>query len=215
LLGSLEASPLKYLPGYGYLTGMTRAHKDQLSTDWPPAFCNGIDCPKYTVISQTKDYEIREYEMSQWVSVNQKGISWRESQYALFMKLFKYISGENQEKKKVAMTAPVIDRIIPGQGPACEDDFTLSFFVSPSAGTPPAPSDPTVKLAKMPKMRVYVRAFGGYAMFSFDTWAQQASTLVNAIGDTSKYHTDFYYTAGYDSPARLFNRHNEIWFIAK
>ena len=43
----------------------------------------------------TQDYEIREYEQSDWVSVSQKDISWKQSQYSMFMKLFKYISGEN------------------------------------------------------------------------------------------------------------------------
>merc|ERR1712127_951283 len=215
LLVCVEASILHYIPGMGYLTGSNRDHKQQLETTWPPAFCNKLDCPKYTVIEQNKDYELREYEVSNWVSISQKDISWKQSQYSMFMKLFKYISGENKDKKKITMTAPVIDRIIPGQGPACEDDFTMSFFVSPTEGAAPQPSDPTVSLTELTKQRVYVRAFGGYAMFSFDPWAAQAAKLAEAIGDTSKYHSESYYTAGYDSPARIFNRHNEIWFIAK
>ncbi|XP_065926133.1 heme-binding protein 1-like [Magallana gigas] len=46
-------------------------------------------------------------------------------------------------------------------------------------------------------------------------WIKEAIKLGQAIGDTSKYHTEFSYTAGYDSPFRFLNRHNEIWFIAK
>jgi hypothetical protein len=30
---------------------------------------------------------------------------------------------------KVEMTAPVTVRVIPSQGPFCEDNFTISFFV--------------------------------------------------------------------------------------
>ena len=28
----------------------------------PPAFCKGLDCPKYTVLNTTATYEIREYK---------------------------------------------------------------------------------------------------------------------------------------------------------
>ena len=58
-------------------------------------------------------------------------------------------------EKKIAMTCPVIVRIIPGQGPACESNFTMSFYVSPSEGTPSAPSDPTVSISKLPALQAY------------------------------------------------------------
>lgn len=60
----------------------------------------------------------------------------------------------------------------------------------------------------------FFRSFGGYVRDIKD-WIKEAIKLGQAIGDTSKYHTKFSYTAGYDSPFRFLNRHNEIWFIAK
>lgn len=212
-VGTLEAGILRYFSP-GYWTGEDRDH-EPVENVWPPKFCNGIGCPKYTVIETHTDYELREYVMSKWVSTNAKDISWKQSSYTLFMRLFHYIGGDNAKGEKVAMTAPVLMRIIPGQGPACENDYTMSFFVDPSAGQPPQPKDSTVKIIETKKQRVYVRSFGGYAMWSFKPWAAQARKLGQAIGDTSKYETSYYYTAGYDSPMKLFNRHNEIWFISK
>uniref|UniRef100_K1PU94 Heme-binding protein 1 n=1 Tax=Magallana gigas TaxID=29159 RepID=K1PU94_MAGGI len=60
----------------------------------------------------------------------------------------------------------------------------------------------------------FFRSFGGYVR-DIKEWIKEAIKLGQVIGDTSKYHTEFSYTAGYDSPFRFLNRHNEIWFIAK
>lgn len=44
-------------------------------------------------------------------------------------RLFKYIGGENEEKKKIEMTTPVRSLVTPSDGPFCESKFTVSFFV--------------------------------------------------------------------------------------
>ena len=44
-------------------------------------------------------------------------------------RLFKYISGSNEGKSKIDMTSPVTVQTSPGQGPACESDFLVSFFL--------------------------------------------------------------------------------------
>lgn len=38
-------------------------------------------------------------------------------------------AGNNEQQQKVEMTAPVTVRVIPSQGPFCEDNFQISFFV--------------------------------------------------------------------------------------
>lgn len=55
------------------------------------------------------------------------------------------------------MTAPVLTMITPGQGPACENNFTMSFFMSPEVKTPPSPTEKGVFPQDMPQMKVYVR----------------------------------------------------------
>ena len=55
------------------------------------------------------------------------------------------------------MTAPVLVRIIPGQGPACEDDFRTSFYMAPKVSDPPKPTNPNVTLSSLPAQTVYIR----------------------------------------------------------
>lgn len=181
----------------------------------PPKFCKKLDCPEFKVVKTTPDYEERIYSASNWVATNLTGLDYNSAQYTMFMKLFKYISGDNSKKQKIDMTVPVTNRIIPGAGPACESDFIMSFFISPSVAEAPLPSSKDVYLHTSSEMHVYVAQFGGFAM-SYDTWREHAEQLGAALDkDGLTYEQEYYYTAGYDSPYTLFNRHNELWFFKK
>lgn len=46
----------------------------------------------------------------------------------ILQKLFGYISGGNAANAKIDMTAPVLTKVEPGQGPTCESTFTVSFY---------------------------------------------------------------------------------------
>ncbi|XP_038052882.1 heme-binding protein 2-like [Patiria miniata] len=178
-----------------------------------PEFCRHLECPKYTMDYQTKDYEKRSYPLSMWVSTTIIGVHYDKASQEGFDKLFSYISGHNSENKKIAMTAPVIDRVIPGQGPDCADNFTVSFMVpfelQPNA---PQPMDKTVFLSTIPAHQAYVRSYPGFSNEA--KFLSEAEALANALNATQSYDSSFYYTAGYDSPFTILERHNEIWFFA-
>ena len=44
---------------------------------------------------------------------------------------------------------------------------------------------------------------------------REAEALTKALPASAQYEKDFWTFAGYDSPFKLMNRHNEIWLIAK
>ncbi|KAL3853410.1 hypothetical protein ACJMK2_016950 [Sinanodonta woodiana] len=187
-----------------------------VDVQWPPAFCHKLKCPYYDLLESTKDYDLRSYKYSMWVSTNVAGIDFKQATYEAFMRLFKYIQGNNEKGIKIDMTVPVTTKLIPGQGPACERNFTMAFYVDKDMGLPPRPNDTRVFITRTPdNFTVYVRSFSGFTP-SEESWTKQAEALYNALSNKGlTFETDFYYTAGYDSPFKIFYRHNEIWFLKK
>merc|ERR1711920_1177792 len=191
LYGVMGGNALRLVPGFGE---QKEALSPVPSGFSPPWFCHGIDCPPYRVLpSNSSAYE--------------KGTS------TGFMCLFKYISGANEGNQKVEMTAPVSEYITPGQGPFCEDHFTVSFFV-PYAfqGKAPAPTASDVTIEKRPAMTVYVASYSGFS--DINKLRAAASDLGNELEKEGlAFDTEHIWYAGYDSPFRLFNRHNEVWLV--
>lgn len=182
-----------------------------------PWFCHDLDCPQFTLVKNMTDMGIehRRYDSGKWASTVVTSTSYEKAVATGFWRLFKYISGANEESKKIPMTAPVITRVQPSQGPFCEDNFTISFFVPfDFQADTPAPSDETVFLQELPATDVYVASFAGFATGGI--YLDKAAEVVKALEDAGEgIRTDYFYTAGYDSPFRLRNRHNEVWILAE
>lgn len=183
--------------------------------DAKPWFCHDLECPAFTTVRNVSaEVQQRTYEPAKWVSTVVKGVKYDKAVATGFWRLFKYISGNNEQQQKVEMTAPVTVRVIPSQGPFCEDDFQISFYV-PAAfqAAPPTPSQEEVFIEERPAFSAYVAAFGGWA--TGDKYLQIAADLTAQLEDGGvAIDTDHFYTAGYDSPFRLRNRHNEVWILA-
>ena len=95
----------------------------------------------------------------------------------------------------------------------------MSFYLPPSITNPPSPNDQKVWIKRKGTFKVYVHSFDGYAM-SQKTWVKHVKMLQRMLdrdGLSGQYHRheEMYVTAGYDDPMKLFNRHNEVWLVAK
>lgn len=134
-----------------------------------------------------------------------------------FMRLFKYIEGENVKKQKIPMTAPVAVIIQPSQGPFCKSNFTVNFFVPFEDQTDPAePTNKDVFISTQPKFCAYVIAYGGYSnVDDIQKYSKELDEALVKDGLEDTFRKDVFFYAGYDSPFRVFDRHNELWFIKK
>ncbi|KAH3827998.1 heme-binding protein 2-like [Dreissena polymorpha] len=174
---------------------------------------SGVERPPYTVVDSRDGYEERKYVAAKWVSTTVESMTRQSAVSTAFQRLFNYISGENDLKTKVDMTAPVATRIVPGAGPNCESTFTVSFYIPPKhQKSAPAPTRNGVFIESFPQMTVYASGFGGFA--DDGHWVEHARELSEKLKQKN-IHREFYFTAGYDSPFKMSNRLNEVWFVKK
>ncbi|GMH05546.1 hypothetical protein Nepgr_007386 [Nepenthes gracilis] len=182
-----------------------------------PAPCSRIECPIYDVIHMGNGYEIRRYNTSLWMSTSTlQDISFVEGTRTGFMQLFNYIQGKNEYKKKIEMTAPVLTKVVPSDGPFCESSFVVSFYVPKvdQADPPPAKG---LHAEKWNHKYTAVRQFGGFV--SDSDVAEEAAALQASLAGTDWYatikknqnSTSVYTVAQYNSPFEFDNRVNEIW----
>ncbi|XP_074008551.1 heme-binding protein 2 [Numenius arquata] len=160
--------------------------------------------------TMAKDYELRQYETAKWVSTVIRGETQKEAMRQGFWKLFHYIQGKNEKEMKIDMTVPVTCLVKSGG-----TDFKISFFVPfEHQDSPPQPTDSDVFVEERKAAAIFVRSFGGFA--SPEKYAEEAEALARILRNRGQpFHEDFFYTAGYDSPFKLFNRHNEVWYFKK
>merc|ERR1711973_160358 len=133
-------------------------------------------------------------------------------QYKMFMKLFRYISGVNKEQEEVAMTAPVLTslKLLANNQVTKEMCF---YMEKKHQANPPTPVDPDVKIVTNKEFTVYVHRFGGYAMKDAVNIREAQKFAEVLDNDGVEVDKSFFYTAGYDSPMKFWNRRNEIMYL--
>ena len=116
-----------------------------------------IETPKYRVIKQLGNVEIREYPEMVLAQTSLKKSDYDEEGNNGFRTVASYIFGGNQAQQKIAMTAPVIMKM---------GDTASMSFVMPSEYSIqdlPTPSNNKVKLVQQSSKILAVVRFGGYS----------------------------------------------------
>lgn len=128
--------------------------------------------PPYQVIQTLEnDFEIREYADQIWA------VTLADDQDRGFGLLFRYISGANDEGRKIEMTAPVVTGVAEGR--------PFIAFVIPEGfdleGTP-RPQDERVKIEVVEGRRMAAVRFSGYAT------EESQKRHLSALNETLKAH---------------------------
>ncbi|KAF6720124.1 Heme-binding protein 2 [Oryzias melastigma] len=180
------------------------------------SFCTeSKECLEYELICKTDEYEVRHYSPTRWISTDAEAYFMGVGAAMAFRRLFQYITGANEGGVQMEMTAPVLVKIPEDSkmwGPAI---YTLNFLL-PAAyqEVPPAPTNDKLYFTEMPHMNVYVRSYGGW-MLSIDSRSHTYLLTAELERVRAAYNHSYHYGVGYDSPLKLLNRHNEVWYVAE
>ncbi len=177
-----------------------------------------IEEAEYTVLLKDETLEIRQYAPSivAEVIVND---NFEDASNKAFRKLFKYISGSNSSRSKIAMTAPVsqesqsekIAMTAPVGQRAAEQGWAVSFMMPASytMDTIPLPEDASVKLREVPAYRAAAIRYSG--TWSEKNYNKQLVILNNWIDQNKLEATGMPLWARYNAPfTPWFMRRNEI-----
>lgn len=183
---------------------------------------NNVDSAPYSLLKadETLKIEIRNYESMVLVSADMSG----DGRNSAFRKLFRYISGENQGAKEIAMTAPVFMNGDQPSGQGTEiamtapvlmnnqDGKSMMSFVMPKDFTlqnTPKPKDPTVLVSEVKNYKVATIQFSG--TLSESNVAEHTKILQDWMKTAGYIAISAPVEAGYNGPMTLpMLRRNEI-----
>lgn len=182
-----------------------------------------IEEPAFEVIKTEGDVELRHY--SPFI-IAETFIKEAKSRNAAsntgFRRLFNYISGDNSNQEKIAMTAPVIqadekakgvkiDMTAPVQQKQTDNGWQIAFVLPDNftMDTAPIPSDPTIKLRQVePRTMAVLRFSGRWSDKNIRKHEDLLLTQLAAMDLRLIGETEF---AAYNAPFALpFMRRNEV-----
>lgn len=172
----------------------------------------------YKVLKTSGKFEIREYAPHILAETIVDG-NLEEAGSKAFRRLFRYISGANRSRAKVAMTAPVsqekagekIQMTAPVGQQRAQDKWAVSFTMPTSytLETLPAPDDPQITLRLVPARRMAAVRYSG--LWSEKNYLQNRSELESWIRERGLTVTGDPVWARYNPPfTPWFLRRNEI-----
>ncbi|XP_061534487.1 uncharacterized protein soul5l [Phycodurus eques] len=180
------------------------------------SFCTeSKECLQFELVCKTDEYEVRHYTPTRWVSTDAEAYFMGVGAAMAFRRLFQYITGANEAGIQMEMTAPVLVKI-PEETKMWEPAVYTLNFPLPQAyqDKPPAPTNDKLYFTEMPEMDVYVRSYGGW-MLSV-TSRLHAHLLTKELERVrAAYNRTYHYGVGYDSPLKLLDRHNEVWYVSE
>jgi hypothetical protein len=130
-----------------------------------------IEAAKYEVVKKDNKFEIRDYAPHILAETVVEG-DVKDAGNNAFKRLFRYISGDNRSRDKVAMTAPVsqqpmrekIKMTAPVGQRRVQEKWAVSFMMPASytLETLPEPEDPNITLRQVPARRMAAVRYTGF-----------------------------------------------------
>jgi hypothetical protein len=167
-----------------------------------------IEEANYNVVVKDDQFEVRDYSAHVLAETLVDG-DLEEAGSKAFDRLFRYISGDNQSRNKVAMTAPVsqerarekIKMTAPVSQQRVQEKWAVSFMM-PAAyrlETLPVPSNPAITLRQVPARRMATVRYSGFwseARYlehktALESWIREKGLTVSGDPVWARYNPPF------------------------
>merc|ERR1712107_580476 len=208
-----------------------------LSGDDQPGEVNGdYEQVPYTTLKKFDGYEMRQYPSVKWVCTDvtykmerDDSLSRDTNDFNLIKMVQEMMSGKawkNKPENKMFETFQVHfwgEQGAGGGGDDCsgaeQDEVAIggdgqqADVLLPQQEAPGQPTYSAVKIEQNKEFTVYVHQFGGYAMSDSVNLreARRFAEVLKSAGE--EVDTELFYTAGYDSPMKFWNRRNEVMYL--
>ena len=179
-----------------------------------------LEEPRFSVVGSAGDLEFRRYEPYLVAeTVVDQGADRNKAANAGFRRLFGYISGDNEVQAKISMTAPVrqqpastkIKMTTPVRQTPSPAGWAIAFIVPSEFDETnvPQPTNPAVRIRKVPEQLVAVVRFSG--RWSDSNVERHQAQLAAGLAAAGVKSMGDMVTAFYNSPFSLpFMRRNEV-----
>merc|ERR1712212_853410 len=199
LLASASAAP--------QLEGLANIFKALAGDDEAGETNGDYEQVPYTTLKTYNGYEMRQYPSVKWACTEvtyrmeqEAGDAGDADQFNIIKAMTEMMSGSNWKNKPENKMFMKLFRYISGVNKEHQ-------------ANPPTPVDAAVRIESNKEFTVYVHQFGGYAMKDAVNVreANKFAEVLRSAGE--EVDTSTFYTAGYDSPMKFWNRRNEIMFL--
>jgi hypothetical protein len=159
----------------------------------------------YEVLEEHGRFEVRRYP-EHLVAETEVGGPFELAGNLAFPRLARYIGGHNRSSRTVAMTAPVVQEQAPGTR-----RYVVGFVMPADVGAEelPEPTDPTVRLRRVPAGTAAALRFSG--RWSKGSFEKRAAQLLAAVAEAGLEVDGPVRYARFDPPwTPWFKRTNEV-----
>jgi hypothetical protein len=163
-----------------------------------------VEQAKYEVLKKIGNMEIRRYPRLVVARVDGYGDGG-------FNLLFRFITGNNQQKSDIAMTAPVVSEQIAMTAPVLSETGSLAFIMPEdyTLETTPEPLDHRVKIAEVPERVVAALRFSG--RWSNSIFKKKSNELLAELKNAEVKVAGQVFSMRYNGPyTPWFLRRNEV-----
>jgi hypothetical protein len=163
-----------------------------------------VEQAKYEVLKQINNVEIRRYQNMVIARVDGYGDGG-------FNLLFNFITGNNKQKSKIAMTAPVVSEQIAMTAPVLSESDSIAFVMPEglTLETTPEPLDELVKIVEIPERVIAALKFSG--RWSNSIFKKKSKEMLEELTKAGIKTVGQVFTMRYNGPfTPWFMRRNEV-----